>query len=231
MKKILPFIAILLMASLLIPFLTSCVSYIGPKHVSVKGAGDNRYIDHCGVRYTIVPGESQKSGYWSPNNGEDSVILGRTKEPFYKWIVVSDVRFYDNGEGISYIHCGAYYYFPEGISGFPDICAANVDELIIGDAVITDRQIIDAFMALQDETKGLERYDRVSDEPWIVNGQDCDRIDIYNRDFDLIRTFLIKFDGDTCWIPVFKQPGAKYSRIPDDLYGQIMTAICYTLHR
>jgi len=224
MKKLLPVVAILLVACLTTPLLTSCVSYIGPKHVSIRGVGDNRYIDHGGVRYTIVPEESQKSGYWYPKNGENSVFIGTTKERFYKWIVVSDARFYDNGKGTSYIHCGAYYYFPEGISGFPDICAANVDEITIGEAGITDRQIIEAFMALQETKEGLERYDRISDEPWIVNGRDCDRIDVYNRDFDLIRSFLIMFDGESCWVPVFKQPGAQYARIPDDLLGQIMTA-------
>ena len=225
MKKILPVIAILLIAFMLAPLLTSCVSYIGPKHVSIRGVGDSRYIDHGGIRYTIVPGESQIGGYWYPNDGENSIVLGRTKERFFEWIVVSDVRFYDNGKGTSYIHCGAYYYFPEGISGFPDICAANVDEIIIGEARITDRQIIEAFMALQEKPGEAERYNGIPDEPWIINGQNCDRIDIYNRDFDLIRPFLIMFDRETCWVPVFNHPGAQYARIPDDLYGQIMAAL------
>ena len=216
MKKVFSIVTILLVVCLL----SSCVSYLGPTHITVKGFGDNRYIDHGGVRYHIVPEESQKGGYWYPNEGRGTVFLGNTKEKFYDWIVVSDAYLFDNGKGISYIHCGAYYYFPEGIYGFPAVEAANVDALIIGDSYITDRQIIEEFMALQEEKRGVSYSDLNASATWI-----SDRITLYNEDFDLIRPFLVDFDGENVWVPVFSIPGYSYTKIPPDLLDRMMALI------
>jgi len=216
MKKILSFFTVLLV----ICMLTSCVSYLGPTHITINGFGDNRYIDHGGIRYYIVPEESQKGGYWYPKEGKNTVFLGNTKEKFYEWLVVNDAYLFDNGNGVSYIHCGAYYYFPEGISGFPSIETANIDALIIGDSYITDRQIIEEFMALQGEKRGVKYSDLDASVSWI-----SDSITLYNEEFDLIRPLLIQFDGTNIWIPVYGLPGFPYTKIPTGLYDRMMALI------
>jgi len=215
----------LILVLLVAVFMTSCISYLGPVHLPVNGTGDNRYIDYGGIRYSILPEESQKGGYWYSADGDNTVFIGRSKQRFYEWIDVTSFYLYDNGKGVSYIHGSPYYYFPEWITGFPELEAANIDELIVGDARIADREIIEAFFALQYEAAKFEDAPFDSLSPWIVNGREIDRITAYNIDFDLVRPFLIYTYGDSVLVPVFRQPGYKHTKMPDDLAERIISYI------
>ena len=219
MKKTIVFTAILLISCLL----TSCVSFLGTEYLPVKGFGDNKYIDYKGVRYYCIPEESNKSGFWAPKSDSENstTFIGFSKEKFYEWTVVTRFYLHDNGEGTAYIHGSPYYYFPEGINGFPPVEAEFVDALIVGDAEISDRQVIDDFMALQDEEGGP--FLRHSDLEHFYDGSKYENIILYNREYNLKRVYIVGYDtGGSCWVPVFKQPGFPYKKIPDELYTRIV---------
>jgi len=220
MRRLLVFF---LITALLIS-LTGCVSYLGSEIVNVKGFGDNRYIDHNGVRYHIVPEESQKGGYWYPRNTGGRYI-GFAKEKFYKWTVVTKFFFFDNGQGVSYIHGSPYYYFPEGIYGFPSMELDNIDALILDytndwgkpGKEISDREIIKAFWELQSqEAVSADTDFKIGEAGYFED------ITILNREFNIVRPFLITYNEDGAWIPNFGSPGYKIVLIPDDLYKRII---------
>ena len=238
MKKTLPAILAMTLILILVFSLTSCVSYLGPKHISIKGSGNGRYIDYGGVRYTINPAESQKSFYWSPDKDRNMIYLGNCKEWFYEWHVVTDVYLYDNGEGTAYIKADPYYYFPEGISGFPPVTVENIDALILNhtdiygknSGEIRDRSIIEAFFELQ-EKDGKEKAVRSGRETdseteelefiWDEDGYLKD-ITLYNSEFNLVRPLVLMYGKQGAWIPKMYDSGSIL--IPDELYEKIINA-------
>lgn len=218
MKKVIIIIVSLLISCLL----SSCVSFLGTKHLPVKGFGDNKYIDYEGVRYFCMPEESKKSGYWYPNRDSENATtyIGFSKMKFYKWIDVTCFYLHDNGEGTAYIHGSPYCYFTEGIHGFPPIEAEYVDALIVGGVEIDDRVIINDFMALQREQSGEVRT--YSDLEFFYDGSKYEDITLYNREFDITRAFRVGYDDEGfCWVTVFSQAGSSYKRIPDELFARI----------
>ena len=224
MKKRLAITAAIFLACLL----SSCVSYLGAEHIAVKGSGGNRYIDYGGARYYCAPEESSKGGYWYPKgDSEDMAYIGFSKEKFHQWTVVTRFYFYDNGNEASYIHGSPYYYFPEGISGFPPVEADYVDALLVGGAEIDDRQVIEGFMALQDGKGASRAY---SDLDHAIGGGNAsgamyENITLYNKEYSIVRPFILGYDSEGCWVPVFKQAGYPYVKIPDGLYAQIVELV------
>ena len=238
MKRRILITAVIFLACLL----TSCVSYLGAEHLAVMGSGDNRYIDYGSARYYCAPEESEKSGYWYPKeDSENMTYIGFSKEKFHQWTVVTRFYFFDNGSRASYIHGSPYYYFPEGVSGFPPVEAGYVDALLVGGAEIDDRQIIEGFMALQDGEGTSRAY---SDLEHVIGGSAggagdaggagsaggaggarYEDITLYNKEYCIVRPFLIGYDSEGCWVPVFKQAGFPYIKIPDELYAQIVDLV------